>query len=40
VALAVKNQSANAGDIRDVVRFLGQEDPLKEGRIIYCNIPA
>ena len=29
--LVVKNLPANAGDVRDVVRSLGQEDPLKEG---------
>ena len=30
VALKVKNLPANAGDINDVVRSLGQEDPLEE----------
>ena len=28
LSLLVKNPLANAGDTRDVVRFLGQEDPL------------
>ena len=27
----VKSPPANAGDIRDVCRSLGQEDPLEEG---------
>ena len=30
MALKVKNLPANAGDINDVVRSLGQEDPLEE----------
>ena len=29
VTLAVKNPPANAGDVRDQVQFLGQEDPQK-----------
>ena len=31
MVLVVKNLPASAGDIRDRVRFLGQEDPLEEG---------
>ena len=31
VALVVKNPPANTGDIRDVHRSLGREDPLEEG---------
>ena len=31
VALVVENAPANAGDIRDAVRFLGREDPLERG---------
>ena len=31
VALLVENAPANAGDIRDEVRFLGREDPLERG---------
>ena len=30
MALKVKNLPANAGDINDVVRSLGREDPLEE----------
>ena len=30
MALKIKNLPANAGDINDVVRSLGQEDPLEE----------
>ena len=44
MALVVKNLSANAGDIRDTGRSLGQEDPLEEGvashsSILACRIP-
>ena len=40
----VKNLSDNAGDKRNVVQFLGREDPLKEGvashsSILTCRIP-
>jgi len=38
VALVVKNPPANAGDIRDVVRSLGQEDPLEESRATHSSI--
>ena len=31
MALVVENAPANAGDIRDRVRFLGREDPLERG---------
>ena len=31
MTLEVKSPAANAGDIRDMVRSLGSEDPLKEG---------
>ena len=31
VALVVKNPPANAGDVRDAVWSLGQEDPLEKG---------
>ena len=31
MALVVKNVPANAGDIRDIVQALTQEDPLEEG---------
>ena len=31
MVLVVKNLTANAGDLKDVVRSLGQEDPLEEG---------
>ena len=36
----VKNQAACAGDARDAVRFLGQEDPLEEGLTTPSSIPA
>ena len=29
VVLVVKNRPANEGDTRDVVQFLGQEDPME-----------
>ena len=40
VVLMVKNPPANAGDIREVVRSLGWEDPPKEGRATYSSILA
>ena len=40
VALVVKNLPANAGDIRDSVRSLGQEDPLEEGMATHSSILA
>ena len=36
----VKNLPANAGDIRESVRSLGQEDPLEEGMVIHASILA
>ena len=36
----VKNPSANAGDVEMWVRFLGQEDPLKEDMSTHSNILA
>ena len=36
----VKNLPANAGDIRDSVRSLGQEDPLEEGLATHSSILA
>ena len=36
----VKNPPANAGDIRDSVRSLGQEDPLEEGLATHSSILA
>ena len=38
VALVAKNLPANAGDIRDVVQSLGQEDPLQEGMATHSSI--
>ena len=40
----VKNLPASGGDLRDVVRSLGQEDPLEESMathasILACRIP-
>ena len=36
----VKNLLAIAGDIELWVQFLSQEDPLVEGRLTHCSIPA
>ena len=36
----VKSTPANAGDARDGVRSLGQEDPLEEKMGTYSNILA
>ena len=40
MVLIVKTLPANAGDIRDGVGSLGQDDPLEEGMAIYSNILA
>ena len=40
MALAVKNLPAIAGNARDAVRSLGQEDPLEEGMATHSSIPA
>ena len=34
----VKSLPTNVGDIRDVVRSLGQEDPLEEGMATHSSI--
>ena len=36
----VKNPPANAGDKRDAVRSLGQEDPLEEGMASHSSVLA
>ena len=36
----VNNLPANAGDIRDVVPFLGHEDPLEKGMATYSSVLA
>ena len=36
----VKNLHAKAGDIRDTVQSLGQEDPLEEGMATHSSAPA
>ena len=36
----LKNLPANAGDVRDAVRSLGQEDPLEEGMATHSSTPA
>ena len=36
----VKNPPANAGDVRDRVRSLGQEDPLEKGMATHSSIIA
>ena len=40
VALVAENPPANSGDIRDVVRSLGQEEPLEEGIAVHSSILA
>ena len=40
VALVVKNPPANAGDVRDGVRSLDQENPLEEGTATHSSILA
>ena len=40
VALVVKNQTANEGDVTDMVWFLGPEDPLQEGMETHSSILA
>ena len=40
VAVGIKNPPANAGDVRNVVRSLGQEDPLEEGTATHSSILA
>ena len=34
----VKNLPANAGDIRDTVQSLGQEDSLEKGMVTHSSI--
>ena len=36
----VKNPPANAGDIKEWIQSLGQEDPLEEGMANYSSILA
>ena len=36
----VKNLPANAGDVGDIVRSLGQEDPLEVGMATHFSILA
>ena len=36
----VKNSHANAGDLKDSARFLGQEDFLEEGMATHSSILA
>ena len=40
VVLVVNNLLANAGEVRDIVRSLGWEDPLEEEMIIHSSILA
>ena len=40
MALVMKNPPANAGDIRDTVRSLGQEDPLEKEMATHSSILA
>ena len=36
----IKNLYAKAGDVRDMVQSLGQEDPLEEGMATHSSILA
>ena len=36
----VKNLLASAGDLREVVQYLSQEDPLEEGMATHSSILA
>ena len=40
VALVVKNLPARAGDIRDVIQSLGQEDPLEKDMATHSRFLA
>ena len=40
VMLVVKNPPANAGDIRNMVRYQGWEDPLEVGMATHSSILA
>ena len=40
VALMVKNLPANAGDARDAIQSLGQEDPLEKEMTTHSSILA
>ena len=40
MAVVVKNLPASAGDIRDEVRSLGQEDPLEKEMATHSSILA
>ena len=40
MALEIKNLPANAGAVRDVVQFLGREDPLEEDMATHSSILA
>ena len=40
VALVVKYSLANTGDVRDMVRSLGWEDPLEKGMATHSSILA
>ena len=40
MVLVVKNLPANAGDVRDTVQSLGQEDPLEKGMATHSGILA
>ena len=40
VVLVVKNPPASAGDMRDLVWSLDQEDLLEEGRVTHSSILA
>ena len=40
VVLVLKNLPANAGDIRKLVQFLGQEDPLEKVLETHSNVLA
>ena len=40
VMLVVKNPPANAGDVRDGIQSLGQEEPLEGSMATHCSVLA
>ena len=38
MASVIKSPPVNAGEVRDGVRSLGQEDPLEEGMAVHSSI--
>ena len=40
MVLVVKNPPAKAGDVIEVARYLGREDPLEKGMVTHSSILA